>query len=82
MSKRQLLILLGVWNIVFLFLGFPAGWNKVLAIVSGTLIVIIAYGVYNDRSKKKITSEHHPYTDHRSETPSGQIMNDINSPRI
>ena len=43
MSKRQLLCVLGVWVMVFLFLGLPSEWDKTFAVVSGLLIVIVAY---------------------------------------
>lgn len=43
MSKRQLLCLLGVWVAVFLFLGLPSSWHLAIAVITGLLIVIIAY---------------------------------------
>jgi hypothetical protein len=43
MSKYQWISLLGVWVMVFLFLGFPAPWDKGVAIASGLLIIAIAY---------------------------------------
>ena len=43
MSKRQILAVLGVWVMIFLFLGFPASWMKPIAIVSGVLIILISY---------------------------------------
>jgi hypothetical protein len=45
MSKRQLLCLLGAWTIVFLFLGLPSGWHKIIAIVTGLLVIIVAYNL-------------------------------------
>lgn len=41
MSKRQVLMVLGIWVIVFLFLGFPSSWDKVFAILTGLIIVAI-----------------------------------------
>lgn len=43
MSKRQLSALLGLWVIVFLFLGFPSSWDKWIAVISGILIILVAY---------------------------------------
>jgi hypothetical protein len=43
MSKRQLLALLGFWVIIFLFLGFPIAWDKWIAIVTGVLVILVAY---------------------------------------
>lgn len=45
MSKRQFLCLLGVWVMVFLFLGFPSGWHRPIALVSGLIIIVIAYNL-------------------------------------
>ncbi len=43
MSKRQLSALLGFWVIIFLFLGFPIAWDKWIAIVTGVLVILVAY---------------------------------------
>lgn len=43
MSKRQLLCVLGVWVMAFLFLGLPSTWHKIIALVTGLLIVGISY---------------------------------------
>lgn len=45
MSKRQLLCILGAWIIIFLFLGLPESWHKILAVISGLLIIIVAYNL-------------------------------------
>lgn len=51
MSKRQLLCVLGAWVIVLLFLGFPSMWNRVIAIVTGLIIITIAYNLPPDQTK-------------------------------
>jgi len=43
MSKRQLLCLLGVWVMIFLFLGFPTAWHRVIAVISGLGVIALAY---------------------------------------
>ena len=43
MSKRQFYMILGVWIIVFPFMGFPASWDKVISILTGLLLIILAY---------------------------------------
>ena len=45
MSKRQLLILLGIWTAIFPFLGFPSSWDNVLAVLTGLLIIAMTYGM-------------------------------------
>lgn len=43
MSKRQLLCVFGAWIMIFLFLGFPTKWQKVIAVVSGLAVIGISY---------------------------------------
>jgi MFS-type transporter involved in bile tolerance (Atg22 family) len=43
MSKRQFLMLIGVWVAIFLFLGFPLVWHKIIGVISGLAIIAIAY---------------------------------------
>lgn len=45
MSKRQILCILGVWIIIFLFLGFPFFLHRILAIITGFLVIIVAYNL-------------------------------------
>ena len=43
MSHRQITMLIGVWIIVFLFLGFSLAWEQIFAVITGLVIVIMAY---------------------------------------
>ncbi|MDP3962538.1 MAG: hypothetical protein Q8Q03_01590 [bacterium] len=54
MSKRQLLCLLGALIIVFLFLGFPSLWHKVIAVLAGLSIIIISYNLPQDQKRDQI----------------------------
>jgi hypothetical protein len=45
MSKRQILILLGIASIFFLFVGIPSFWDKCIAVVIGALIVFVSYSL-------------------------------------
>ncbi|MEK7213630.1 MAG: hypothetical protein AAB637_00730 [Patescibacteria group bacterium] len=45
MSKRQWLCVLGVWVMVFLFLGVPSFWHKIFALISGIIIIFISYNL-------------------------------------
>ncbi len=49
MSKRQLLCLFGIWVTVFLFLGVPSLWHKIIASVSGLLIILISYNLPHEK---------------------------------
>ncbi|HEY4494684.1 MAG TPA: hypothetical protein VJC02_01115 [Candidatus Paceibacterota bacterium] len=51
MSKRQVLCVVGVWIMVFLFLGVPSFWHKVIAILSGLVIIIIAYNIPSEKKE-------------------------------
>ena len=49
MSKRQYLCVLGVWTTVFLFFGFPSSWHKILAVITGLIIIGIAMTLPPDK---------------------------------
>lgn len=49
MSKRQWLCILGVWVVVFLFLGLPYPWHKILAVLSGVIIIAISYNLPQEK---------------------------------
>ena len=51
MSKRQLLCLLGVWVMIFLFLGLPSTWHRAIAVITGLLVIIVAYNLPASISK-------------------------------
>ncbi len=73
MSKRQLLIVLGVWVIVFLFLHFPSTWNKIFAVVTGLLIIIIALKFKS--AGKVVSAGQVPYVEYKSATKTPPITN-------
>lgn len=80
MSKRQILMLLGVLTMVFLFLGFPSMLDKILALLIGLIIIIMAYSmpsqintsINNGRGDtyKDERSNNLPFLEHKTETPS------------
>ncbi len=67
MSKRQLLIVLGVWTIIFLFLGFPPVWDKIFALIVGILIIVIA--LKTQPPQRQIPADRIPYVEHKSVPP-------------
>jgi len=73
MSQRQWVVLIGVWVIVFLFLGFPSSWEKVLAIATGLLIISMAYRIKFKEPKPPVGA---PFTDN---VPPAQSMQSDNS---
>ncbi|MES3031602.1 MAG: hypothetical protein V4697_04310 [Patescibacteria group bacterium] len=58
MSKRQWLCVLGVWVMIFLFLGIPSVWHKVVALISGVVIISIALRL--PQEKKIVSSSQSP----------------------
>ena len=51
MSKRQWLCVLGVWVMIFLFLGIPSVWHKVVALISGVVVIAIALRLPEERKQ-------------------------------
>lgn len=41
---------MGIWVAILPFLGFPAAWKRVLAVLSGAAIAYIAYVINKQRS--------------------------------
>ena len=71
MSKRQLILLLSVWSMLFLFLGFPFFWDKVIAVITGLCIGMLVYSlsVSDSQPKSKVKAgeneDRHSYKEHR-----------------
>lgn len=75
MSKKQFLILLGIWVMAFLFLGFPAAWDKAFALLTGFLIVIMAFRISRSGSNieanvnvRTNSTNNLPYIEHKTDT--------------
>ena len=77
MSKRQLLILLGAWVMVYLFLGFPAAWDKIFALLTGAFIIFVAFKQKN--AAPASSPRDVPYVEHKNGAPtSAPRMSDMN----
>ena len=59
-------MIFGVWLAVLPFLGFPLDWEKILACLSGLLIVVLAYRLKSVNVAKNDPTAM-PYAEHRSE---------------
>lgn len=46
MRKEKTLFIIGLWVIFLPFLGFPNLWRKILFVITGFLIIYIAYLFY------------------------------------
>jgi hypothetical protein len=51
MAKKQWISVLGLWIMIFLFLGFPSTWDKWFAVVTGMLIIAISYSMKSERKE-------------------------------
>jgi hypothetical protein len=66
MSKRQILCVVGVLVIIFLFLGIPSSWHKVMAIAMGLAIIAIAYNLNPDHVNKISTDDKETFMENKS----------------
>ncbi len=62
MSRRSILILIGIWSMAFLFIGFPALWDKVFSVVVGAVVLVIGL---KDRPMRKV-ADTMPYVEHKN----------------
>ena len=65
MSKQQVLMIVGVWVAVLPFLGFPTSWDTFFAVVSGIVVVGLAYSLR--QKTRPLAGSDVPYVEHRSE---------------
>ena len=67
MSKRQILMILGVLVMVLLYLGFPTGWDKILMIILGAFIAIVAYRLRPEGQSNSGEKKDMPFVEHRDD---------------
>ncbi len=65
MSKRQLLIVIGVLIVIVTFLGFPWGLKQFLIIIGGIIVAIIAYTMAPKVKTMRATDV--PFSEHKNE---------------
>lgn len=67
--------------VVFLFLGFPSSWEKVLAILTGILVIFMAYKI---KFKENSAANGSSFTDNLSTNTkqSGQDNNQVEAPSL
>ena len=64
---------------IFLFLGFPSSWEKALAIMTGLLIIVIAYRI---KFKENLPVNGSSFTDNLSVKPVQKVQSDHSSAPI
>ncbi len=83
MSKRQVLIILGIWIMIFLFISFPAWLDKMSSLIVGALIVLISLSM--KPRERPIVQDQAPYTERNNgstATTSTQKTTQQSSPRV
>ena len=65
-------MLLGVWVIAFLFLGFPSSWHNVLAVLTGILMIILAYRLPSEAKPENKTAV--PFIEHKNPPVPTEVM--------
>lgn len=68
MSKRQVLMIIGVWVILILQLGFPDSWDRFLLVLTGLAIIFMAYRMKAELGAGASPKHEPPYIDHHSPT--------------
>ncbi len=79
MSKRQVIMVIGLLLMVSPFLGFPSGWDKFFSLIGGFLTIVVAYRM---SPGVPVVSKNMPYVESRRTEPestSSEITNDSSS---
>lgn len=54
MRKEKTLLIIGIWIAILPFLGFPDTWRKIFFIITGFMVIYLAY-LYYQQSKDLIS---------------------------
>lgn len=73
MRKEKTLFIIGIWTIILPFLGFPDTWRKILFIITGFMLIYLAY-IYYEEVKERIAK-----SDNRSKTFVDNNIDNINN---
>ncbi len=68
MSKRQILMLIGLWIMAILHLGLPELWDKMLLFITGIVIIFTSFKI--KETEIKAVSEPQNFVDHKVEIKS------------
>jgi len=68
MSKRQILMLIGLWITAILHLGLPELWDKILLFITGIVIIFTSFKI--KETEIKVVSEPQNFVDHKVEIKS------------
>jgi len=60
-------MIVGVWIMIFLFLGFTLNVKKALAVITGLVVVVGAYRMKSEESSSTAKNSSIPFVEHKSE---------------
>jgi len=66
MSRQQWLSIIGVWVMIFLYLGFPTGWDKIFALCTGLLIILISFKAFGKKFSKSQDNSSYVENNHKT----------------
>jgi hypothetical protein len=73
MRKEKTLFIIGIWIVILPFLGFPDTWRKILFIITGFMLIYLAY-IYYEEVKDRIAKN-----DNRSKTFVDNNIDNLNN---
>ena len=59
-------MIIGVWVILILQLGFPDSWDRFLLVLTGLIIIFMAYRMKAELGSTDSPRNERPYVDHHS----------------
>lgn len=59
MRKERTLLILGIWVAILPFLGFPQSWRKILFLITGFLMIYLAYLFYLEAKERISKNNNH-----------------------
>ncbi len=66
--------MIGMWVMAFLFLGFPSAWDKVFALVSGFIVIVVAFKL---ERRAKAASGQVPFVDYKNNSSQPAASRDV-----
>jgi membrane protein implicated in regulation of membrane protease activity len=54
MRKEKTLLIIGIWVAILPFLGFPDTWRKIFFVITGFMLIYLAY-IYYQQTKARIS---------------------------
>lgn len=59
MRKERTLLIIGIWVATLSYLGFPQDWRKILFLITGFMIIYLAYLFYHESKDRILKNGNH-----------------------